>query len=98
MAQATHLAKASLAFVLDDEPEVGALVCKMLAAMGVTARHFVDAGEFLANLPQADPDLVLLDLALGDTDAIEVIRQLESLKFSGGVLLMSGREEVGEPA
>lgn len=93
MTQATHLAKASLAFVLDDEPEVGALVCKMLAAMGVTARHFVDAGEFLANLPQADPDLVLLDLALGDTDAIEVIRQLESLKFGGGVLLMSGRDQ-----
>jgi EAL domain-containing protein (putative c-di-GMP-specific phosphodiesterase class I)/FixJ family two-component response regulator len=93
MTQRADSANASVAFVLDDEPEVGAVACKMLGAMGVAARHFVDAAEFLAKLAEVDPNLVLLDLALGKTDAIEVIRQLQSLKFGGGVLLMSGRDQ-----
>jgi EAL domain-containing protein (putative c-di-GMP-specific phosphodiesterase class I) len=36
---------------------------------------------------------VVLDLALGNTDAVEVIRQLEVRKFTGKVLLVSGRDE-----
>src|SRR5271163_1253595 len=87
-----HNSSGSMAFVLDDEPQVGALICKMLTSIGIAARKFVSAPEFFAELKQANPDLVFLDLALGQTDAVEVIRQLEALKFSGRVLLMSGRD------
>jgi EAL domain-containing protein (putative c-di-GMP-specific phosphodiesterase class I) len=37
--------------------------------------------------------LVVLDLALGQSDAVEVIRKLDVLKFPGMVLLISGRDE-----
>jgi EAL domain-containing protein (putative c-di-GMP-specific phosphodiesterase class I)/FixJ family two-component response regulator len=82
-----------LAFVLDDEPEVGTVVCEMLSGIGISARKFVDSEQFLHDVSRSNPDLVILDLALGNTDAVEIIRQLETLKFSGKVLLASGRGE-----
>jgi DNA-binding response OmpR family regulator len=81
------------AFVLDDEVRVGTVVCKALAIAGVSARQFSDPFQFLTELKLSAPDLVVLDLALGETDAIEIIRKLEVLKFRGRILLISGRHE-----
>jgi EAL domain-containing protein (putative c-di-GMP-specific phosphodiesterase class I)/CheY-like chemotaxis protein len=82
-----------VAFVLDDEPQVGAVICRMLSGIGVSARHFTLAEQFLQEVVRCNPDLVILDLALGSTDAVEVMRRLENLKFNGRVLLISGRAE-----
>jgi len=38
------------------------------------------------------PELIVLDLALGQSDAVEVVRYLEVMKYSGKVLLMSGHD------
>ena len=81
-----------LAFVLDDEAPLGLAVCKMLAGIGIDARQFVDPAAFLSELEACNPDLILLDLALGQSDAIEVIHQLEDRKFKGRVMLISGRD------
>jgi EAL domain-containing protein (putative c-di-GMP-specific phosphodiesterase class I)/FixJ family two-component response regulator len=81
------------AFVLDDEVRVGTVVCKALAMTGLAARQFADPLQFLTELKLSPPDLVVLDLALGETDAIEIIRKLEVLKYGGRILLISGRHE-----
>jgi EAL domain-containing protein (putative c-di-GMP-specific phosphodiesterase class I) len=49
---------------------------------------------FLVQARTSPPDVVVLDLALGQSDAVEVMRQLEIIGFSGDVLLISGRDEV----
>jgi DNA-binding response OmpR family regulator len=81
-----------LAFVLDDEPRLGVALCKVLSGIGIDARSFVDTGAFLSELETGKPDLVFLDLALGQSDAIDVIRQLEARKFKGRVMLISDRD------
>ena len=81
------------AYVLDDEPKIAALVCKVLGACGVVPRQFTSPEPFLAQLKDLPPDLVVLDLSLGQSDAVEIIHQLETLKFKGRVLLISGRDE-----
>jgi EAL domain-containing protein (putative c-di-GMP-specific phosphodiesterase class I)/CheY-like chemotaxis protein len=60
---------------------------------GLSARQFADPLQFLTELKLSPPDLVVLDLALGQTDAIEIIRKLEVLTFKGRILLISGRHE-----
>ena len=80
------------AFVLDDDPCVGLVLAKMLTALGLANRHFVDAPAFLVAAQAASPDLILLDLALGQSDAIDLIRRLEALKYRGRVLLVSGKD------
>src|ERR1700722_8884269 len=81
------------AYVLDDEPKIAALVCKVLGACGIVPRQFTSPEPFLAQLKDLPPDLVVLDLSLGQSDAVEIIRHLEILKYKGRVLLISGRDE-----
>lgn len=40
------------------------------------------------------PQLIVLDLSLGDFDAIEVLRILAAMQFQGDVILISGHDEV----
>lgn len=92
----SHLVSSTVehrALVLDDEPNVGAIVCKALAAAGLQPQFFQSVTPFLVELKKTCPELVVLDLALGSTDAVEVIRKLEALQYSGRVLLISGHDE-----
>jgi len=84
---------AGRAFVLDDELQIGALVCKVLAACGLVPSQFTSPAPFLAELKESPPEIIVLDLSLGQSDAIEVMRDLEINKFRGKVLLISGRDE-----
>jgi EAL domain-containing protein (putative c-di-GMP-specific phosphodiesterase class I)/FixJ family two-component response regulator len=84
---------AGRAYVLDDEAEIGALVAQVLVACRLLPRQFTSPEPFLDAIKDAPPELVVLDLALGQSDAIEVMRQLEILKYRGKVLLISGRDE-----
>jgi two-component system cell cycle response regulator len=81
------------AFVLDDEPQIAALVCKVLGACGIVPRQFTSPDPFLVELKNSPPELIVLDLSLGQSDAVEIIRHLEILKYKGKVLLISGRDE-----
>ena len=47
---------------------------------------------FLAQVKAQPPDVVVLELVVGPTDAVEVIRHLDVIKFKGKVLLISGRD------
>jgi FixJ family two-component response regulator len=81
------------AFVLDDEAAMGAVVCRVLTTIGISAKQFTDPLGFLLELKNNPPDIAILDLALGRSDAIDVMRKLEALKYKGQVLLISGKEE-----
>jgi EAL domain-containing protein (putative c-di-GMP-specific phosphodiesterase class I) len=80
--------------VLDDDPQAVTLICKMLSECGIAVRKFVNAQQFIHDADRSSPDLLILDLALDSTDAVEIIRQLEIIKFNGKVLLASGRDKV----
>jgi EAL domain-containing protein (putative c-di-GMP-specific phosphodiesterase class I) len=84
---------ALLAYVLDDEVQIGDFVREVLGASGFVADQFGDTQSFLAAVKAHDPHLTIVDLALGHSDAVEVIRLLESIKYRGKILLMSGRDE-----
>src|SRR5882762_4980333 len=81
------------AYVLDDELQIGKLVCQVLLANGFAPRQFTTSQPFFSAIKDSAPELIVLDLALGQSDAVEVIRFLEVLKYKGKVLLISGRDE-----
>jgi EAL domain-containing protein (putative c-di-GMP-specific phosphodiesterase class I)/FixJ family two-component response regulator len=81
------------AFVLDDEAQIGALVCRVLETCGFASRQFTAPAPFLAELKESPPNLVVLDLSLGQSDAVEIIHHLEVTKYLGKVLLISGRDQ-----
>src|SRR5262245_12839629 len=81
-----------VAYVLDDEAQIASFVCKVLEANGYQAQPFLTPVELFVESRKALPDLIVLDLALGQSDAVEVIRYLDTMKFRGDVLLISGRD------
>jgi EAL domain-containing protein (putative c-di-GMP-specific phosphodiesterase class I) len=81
------------AYILDDDPRVRATVFHVLSAIGYEAREFSSPEPMLSQVEAVPPELVVLDLSLGESDAVEVIRQLAAVKYRGKVLLVSGHDE-----
>jgi EAL domain-containing protein (putative c-di-GMP-specific phosphodiesterase class I)/ActR/RegA family two-component response regulator len=82
-----------LAYILDDEPEIRELITNIVDSAGFTARSFGHATALEMALTEAVPDVIILDLSLGDTDGIDVIRSLAASRFGGAILLVSGRHD-----
>ncbi len=86
-----------VAYVLDDESAVGTLVSRMLSSLGYVPLTFTEVPQCLQQLKDATeyskPSLLVLDLALGKHDAVDVFDQLKALGFKGKLLLMSGVDE-----
>jgi EAL domain-containing protein (putative c-di-GMP-specific phosphodiesterase class I) len=79
--------------VFDDQADIGALAVSRLGHLGFNAKCVVEKAAFLATLEYWRPELILLDLSLRDTDAIELFGLLTEQGFRGQVILMSGHSE-----
>jgi DNA-binding response OmpR family regulator len=80
------------AFVVDDEPQVRSFVSNVLKSSGFIPHQYASSSEVDAALPRLRPQLIVLDLSLGDSDAIEVLRTLAVARYRGEVLLISGHD------
>ena len=80
------------AFVLDDEPRVRTFVASVLAHTGFISHEFGRVREIEAALTQHRPEVIILDLSLGESDAVEAMRSLAAARFGGKVLLISGHD------
>jgi EAL domain-containing protein (putative c-di-GMP-specific phosphodiesterase class I)/FixJ family two-component response regulator len=78
------------AFIIDDEEGICSFISMTLATLGLVAKSFNVAGDAVAALEHGHPEIVFLDIALGASDAVEVIRALGEKRYTGTVQLMSG--------
>ena len=87
-------AGARAVYVLDDDARVRSSVVCILADGGYQPVEFSEPAPMLDQLKLAVPEIIVLDLALGKSDAVDVMRHLVDLKFAGKILLISGRDEI----
>jgi DNA-binding response OmpR family regulator len=83
-------AGAHIAYILDDEPEFREFITQIATAAGVATRSFGDVTSLEMALTEGLPEVIVLDLSLGDSDGIDVIRSLAASRFAGAILLISG--------
>lgn len=77
--------------VVDDEPGVRLLVCRMLAQGGYGTCEAADGAEALASLRAGLPvDLVLSDVAMPQLNGVQLLEALSVSHPDLPVLLMSG--------
>jgi DNA-binding NtrC family response regulator len=79
-----------LAFVIDDEAAIRQLVATTLAEQGYKTESFVTAKDALVAFGCNHPAVIFLDVALLQSDAIDVLIGLGAQKCGGIVILMSG--------
>ncbi len=84
-----------IVYIMDDDPAVCGTIRRVLTNAGFFAREFTRVEELELALTLASPDAILLDLSLGECDAIEVIRRLAAARYGSAILLMSGRHDPG---
>ena len=81
---------APFAFVIDDQAEICRLVATTLATLGIECDAFPSAKPAIASLDRRRPAVIFLDVALEQSDAIDVIKGLSEKRYTGIVQLMSG--------
>lgn len=82
--------------VVDDEPDISALVAYHLARAAYQVRTAADGQEALRAVEVQPPDLILLDLMLPGASGLDVLRELRRRPETNGVpiiLLTARREE-----
>jgi len=81
------------ALILDDEPAIGRVICRVARAAGLTADAVSDVTDFRLHFAQEPADIVFLDLQLGGEDGIAQLRFLAEQRYAHWVVLMSGYDE-----
>ena len=81
------------AFIIDDEEQVRVFVSKALAGADFVPHEFTRMREVEAALTRFNPSVIILDLSLGESDAIEIMRSLAASRFAGSILLISGHNK-----
>jgi two-component system, chemotaxis family, chemotaxis protein CheY len=79
--------------VLDDDAATARLVSRIATAAGFATLVANDADAFRTNYRAALPDIIILDLLLGDTDGVEQLRLLAEWRFPGSLILMTGFDD-----
>jgi len=81
---------APFAYVIDDEVGICDFVSDILATLDVESLAFHTAKEAIACLDRRTPAVIFLDVALLQSDAIDVVNGLGRMGYRGIVHLMSG--------
>jgi len=77
--------------IVDDETDLREHIAGYLAAAGnIRCKSaYASAAEALEHLPQDKPDVILMDINLGDMDGIECVRRLTALVPEAQVLMLT---------
>jgi DNA-binding response OmpR family regulator len=86
----TNRTQGPIIFVIDDEDAICDIVTKAFAKLGIETRKFHTAKAAFAELENGHPPVILLDVALAESDAIDVIHGLSARRYAGVVHVMSG--------
>jgi DNA-binding NarL/FixJ family response regulator len=81
--------------IVDDEADLRKHIAGYLAATGNIRciSEYATAAEALAHLPQDKPDVVLMDINLGEMDGIDCVRNLSALMPEAQVLMLTVFED-----
>lgn len=82
-----------LVAILDDEPQIRALLADTLSEAGFRTATYGRAADFEAALARSTPDVCLVDLGLPDRDGLALVHRL-ALESGAAIIIISGRAQV----
>ncbi|WP_165789486.1 EAL domain-containing response regulator [Billgrantia endophytica] len=88
----SHEDTRALAVILDEDPDVVAILSLQLHVLGMQSRCYRHADALLEEIIECQPQLVVMGLEFGDPDGIALLRLLAKQGYGGWVLLLGGVE------
>ncbi len=86
-------APANAVYVVEDDAGIAVIVRRACMTLGIEAFIFDGADEFVAAEPPPPGSTILLDLGLGQSNGIDVLRFLAARRCEAAIYLMSGQDE-----
>lgn len=80
--------------VVDDDPEVRAVLAEYLQTKGFETLEAGGGEEALRQIPEFRPHIVLLDIAMPGLSGVETLRRIKALPEETCVVMVSGQEDV----
>jgi len=84
------------ALVVDDDPELRAALTRALRLDGYDVTAVSNGLKALEAMPEAQPDVVVLDLMMPYVGGLEVCRRLRAKGDRTPILVLTARDEVGD--
>src|SRR6185503_10521160 len=84
--------------VVEDDRDIGELVCRYLVKAGFTAELVTSGAAGLSSIAASPPDLLVLDLMLPQVDGLEVCRSVRANEKTAGIpiIMLTARAEESE--
>ena len=79
--------------VIDDDPGVRSALARLLSAIGYPTETFGSAGEFLRAAPISDVACIVVDVGLGNTSGLELVRELSVSGLGFPVIFITSAED-----
>ena len=83
--------KYKVVWIVDDDDAIRSMLQTVLETEGYQTRSFSQRDEFLPNIKDQEPDLVLLDILLGEDNGLDICREIKT-NSTIPVVLISGSE------
>ncbi|MBT8467753.1 MAG: response regulator transcription factor, partial [Deltaproteobacteria bacterium] len=80
--------------VVDDEPELRAMVRRYLEAEGFAVTEAVDGDAALAAIAGVEPDILVLDVSMPGRDGFEILQELRRTNNLPVIMLTARSEEI----
>jgi CheY-like chemotaxis protein len=84
--------------VIEDDPDAAGVIAEMVSWWDYKVRVAYDAPTALAIAAELQPDIVLLDLGLGDVDGYDLAPQLRAAIGPGAVRMITISGQPADPA
>lgn len=76
-------------YVVDDDPDLGASVARLLRRMGYSAEPFLNPRDVLASYEEGPAACVLTDVMMGDMDGFAFAEELRALDPNVAIIFMT---------
>jgi len=76
--------------VIDDEPGIRGIMCRVLEAAGHDVTAFANGAGAIEHVRQEPADLVITDLFMPEVEGIETIREIHRLRPDMRIIAISG--------
>jgi DNA-binding response OmpR family regulator len=84
-----------IVYVVEDNDDIGQMVCAALDQNGFRSEHFRTGANFLQSLRRKAPAISVIDLGLPDLDGLHLVRQVQAVSASA-ILILTGRQSVDD--
>jgi FixJ family two-component response regulator len=91
--KAIPLAKHNVIAVVDDDLRVLEAIGLLLSSCGYQTEQFASPEEFLSAAPTLQPACLIIDIQLGKSSGVELVRSLRERDFAGPVIFITGSHD-----